>query len=115
LSGAVAKLESITFWSIDFFLDSINLGFFLREKLAVVLIIPSSWGSQLDGDLYTYTAPHQQHQLALLAICESEDVPCSSQGNSIPDEKNKNPSNSGISPPDVSVPCFLLFIFFIIK
>jgi hypothetical protein len=50
LSGAVAKLASITFWSIDFFLDSINLGFFLREKLAVVLIMPSSWGSQLDGE-----------------------------------------------------------------
>jgi hypothetical protein len=30
----------------------INLGFLLREKLAAVLIIPSSWGSQLDGDLY---------------------------------------------------------------
>jgi hypothetical protein len=50
LSVAVAKLAGITFWSIDFFLDSINLGFFLREKLAVVLIIPSSWGSQLDGE-----------------------------------------------------------------
>jgi hypothetical protein len=50
LSGAVAKLAGITFWSIDFFLDSINLGFFLREKLAAVLIIPSSWGSQLDGE-----------------------------------------------------------------
>jgi hypothetical protein len=33
LSGAVAKLASITFWSIDFFLDSINLGFLLRENL----------------------------------------------------------------------------------
>jgi hypothetical protein len=31
-------------------MDSINLGFFLREKLAAVLIIPSSWGSQLDGE-----------------------------------------------------------------
>jgi hypothetical protein len=31
-------------------LDTINLGFLLREKLAVVLIIPSSWGSQLDGE-----------------------------------------------------------------
>jgi hypothetical protein len=50
LSGAVAKLAGITFWSIDFFLDSINLRFFLREKLADVLIIPSSWGSQLDGE-----------------------------------------------------------------
>jgi hypothetical protein len=28
----------------------INLGFFLREKLAAVHIIPSSWGSQLDGE-----------------------------------------------------------------
>jgi hypothetical protein len=46
----VTRLASITFWSIDFFLDSINLGFFLREKLAAVLIIPSSWGSQLDGE-----------------------------------------------------------------
>jgi hypothetical protein len=26
------------------------LGFLLREKLAAVLIIPSSWGSQLDGE-----------------------------------------------------------------
>jgi hypothetical protein len=33
----------------------INLGFLLREKLAVVLILPSSWGSQVDGDL------HHQH------------------------------------------------------
>jgi hypothetical protein len=30
----------------------LNLGFLLREKLAAVLIIPSSWGSQLDGDLH---------------------------------------------------------------
>jgi hypothetical protein len=30
-----------------FLLDSINLGFLLRERLATVLIIPSSWGSQL--------------------------------------------------------------------
>jgi hypothetical protein len=28
----------------------INLGFFVMEKLAVVLIIPSSSGSQLDGE-----------------------------------------------------------------
>jgi hypothetical protein len=32
-----------------FLLDSINLGFLLRERLATVLIIPSSWGSQLGG------------------------------------------------------------------
>jgi hypothetical protein len=36
----------------------INLGFLLREKLDAVLIIPSSWGSQLDGDL------HHQHRAA---------------------------------------------------
>jgi hypothetical protein len=33
-----------------FFLDTINLGFLLREKLAAVLIIPSSWGSQLNSE-----------------------------------------------------------------
>jgi hypothetical protein len=32
-----------------FLLDSINLGFLLRERLVTVLIIPSSWGSQLGG------------------------------------------------------------------
>jgi hypothetical protein len=32
-----------------FLLDLINLGFLLRERLATVLIIPSSWGSQLGG------------------------------------------------------------------
>jgi hypothetical protein len=32
------------------------------EKLAAVLIIPSSWGSQLDGDL------HHQHRAASLVI-----------------------------------------------
>jgi hypothetical protein len=49
-----------------FFLASTNLGFFLREKLAAVLIIPSSWGSQLDGDLHQHTVPHQDSFLALL-------------------------------------------------
>jgi hypothetical protein len=37
----------------------INLGFLLREKLAAVLIIPYSWGSQLDGDYIINTVPHQ--------------------------------------------------------
>jgi hypothetical protein len=31
-----------------------------------VLIIPSSWGSQLDGDLYQHTVPHQDSFLAPL-------------------------------------------------
>jgi hypothetical protein len=35
-----------------------NLSFLLREKLAGVLIIPSSWGSQLDGDL-NHSSPHR--------------------------------------------------------
>jgi hypothetical protein len=35
------------------------LGFLLREKLAVVLTIPSSWGSQLDGDLHHHRAAKQ--------------------------------------------------------
>jgi hypothetical protein len=29
---------------------SINLGFLLWENLAAIFIIPSSWGSQLDGE-----------------------------------------------------------------
>jgi hypothetical protein len=49
---------------------SINLSFLLRENLAAVLIIPSSWDSQLDGDLYIYTVPHQstgglEHEMSL--------------------------------------------------
>jgi hypothetical protein len=48
--------------SFGFFpFGSINLGFLLRENLAVVLIIPSSWGSQLDGAL------HHQHRAASIS------------------------------------------------
>jgi hypothetical protein len=37
--------------SFGFFpFGSINLGFLLRENLAAIFIIPSSWGSQLDSD-----------------------------------------------------------------
>jgi hypothetical protein len=57
LSGAVAKLASITFWSIGFFLlDRLNLGFLLREKLAAIFIIPSSWGFPT-GQLFTSSPP----------------------------------------------------------
>jgi hypothetical protein len=52
LSGAVAKLASITFLSLAFSWIRLTLGFLLREKLAAVLIIPSSWDFQLDGDLH---------------------------------------------------------------
>jgi hypothetical protein len=50
LSRAIAKLEGITFLSLVFSWIRLNLGFLLREKLAAVLIIPSSWGSQLDSE-----------------------------------------------------------------
>jgi hypothetical protein len=37
--------------SFGFFpFGSINLGFLLRENFAAIFIIPSSWGSQLDGE-----------------------------------------------------------------
>jgi hypothetical protein len=51
LSGAIAKVASITFLCLAFSWIRLNLGFLLREKLVAVLIIPSSWGSELDGDL----------------------------------------------------------------
>jgi hypothetical protein len=46
--------------SFGFFpFGSINLGFLLRENLAAILIIPSSWGSQLDGDSHQ---PYRKQQ-----------------------------------------------------
>jgi hypothetical protein len=48
LSGAVAKPADITFWSLAFFWT--NKPWFLIEgKFVTLLIIPSSWGSQLGG------------------------------------------------------------------
>jgi hypothetical protein len=56
LSGAVAKLASITFLSLAF--SWTNKPWFLTDgKLAAILIKPSSWGSQLDGDLHYHTPP----------------------------------------------------------
>jgi hypothetical protein len=46
----VTRLASITFWSLAFSWIRLNLGFLLRKNLVAVLIIPSSWGSQLDGE-----------------------------------------------------------------
>jgi hypothetical protein len=58
LSGAVAKLASITFKSIGFFLlDQLNLGFLLREKLAAIFIIPSFWGFPT-GRSFTPSSAH---------------------------------------------------------
>jgi hypothetical protein len=51
LSGAVAKLAGITFWSIGFFFDTIKPWFLTEGKFATVLIIPSYWGSELGGYL----------------------------------------------------------------
>jgi hypothetical protein len=55
LSGAVAKLAYITFRRLDF--SWTKKPWFLTEgKFATVLIIPSYWGSQLDGEI-TSTPP----------------------------------------------------------
>jgi hypothetical protein len=51
LSGAVAKLAGITFWSLAFSYWFGKPRFLTEGKLATVLIIPSSWGSQLGGYL----------------------------------------------------------------
>jgi hypothetical protein len=51
LSGAVVKLAGITFWSLasSYWFDKPQ--FLTEGRLATVLIIPSSWGSQLGGYL----------------------------------------------------------------
>jgi hypothetical protein len=62
LSGAVAKLASITFLSLAF--SWTDKPWFLTDgKLAAILIKPSSWGSQLDSDLHYHTPP--QHEALL--------------------------------------------------
>jgi hypothetical protein len=55
LSGAVAKLAGITFWSLAFSYWFDKPRFLTKGRLATVLIILSSWSSQLGGYL-----PHQQ-------------------------------------------------------
>jgi hypothetical protein len=49
LSGAIAKLASITFWSLAFSYWIDKPKFLTEGKFSSVLIIPSSWGSQLGG------------------------------------------------------------------
>jgi hypothetical protein len=51
LSEAVAKLAGITFWSLPFSYWFDKSWFLTEGRLATVLIIPSSWGSQLGGYL----------------------------------------------------------------
>jgi hypothetical protein len=58
LSGAVAKLASITFSSLPFSYWFDKPRFLTKGKLATVLIIPSSWGSQLGGYLPTSPTTH---------------------------------------------------------
>jgi hypothetical protein len=59
LYGADAKLAGITFWSLAF--SWTDKPWFLTEgKFATVLIIPSSWSSQLDGDLHQHRAASMQ-------------------------------------------------------
>jgi hypothetical protein len=48
LSRAVAKLASITFWSLAFSWTD-KPSYLTEGKFSTVLIIPSSWGSQLGG------------------------------------------------------------------
>jgi hypothetical protein len=52
LSRAVAKLAGITFWSLPFSYWFDKPRFLTEGRFATLLIIPSSWGSQLGG----YTA-----------------------------------------------------------
>jgi hypothetical protein len=51
LSSDVAKLAGITFWSLDFSYWFDKPQFLTEGRLATMLIIPSSWGSQLGGYL----------------------------------------------------------------
>jgi hypothetical protein len=51
LSGAVAKLAGITFRSLAFSYWFDKPWFLTEGRLATVLILPSSWGSQLGGYL----------------------------------------------------------------
>jgi hypothetical protein len=61
---SVTKLASITFWRLAFSYWFDKPWFLTEEKLVAVLIIPSSWGSQLGGHLH-------QHRTAI--------TPCQSQ------------------------------------
>jgi hypothetical protein len=54
LFGAIAKLASITFSSLAFSYWFDKPWFLTEGKLAAMLIIPSSWGSQLGGHLHQH-------------------------------------------------------------
>jgi hypothetical protein len=68
LSGAIAKLAGITFWSLDFSYWFDKPRFLTVGRLATVLIIPSSWGSQLGGYLpASWARPRLRHPRLWLA------------------------------------------------
>jgi hypothetical protein len=56
------KLASIAFWSLAFSYWTDKPWFLTEGKFSTVLIIPSSWGSQLDGDLHQYRAASSPHR-----------------------------------------------------
>jgi hypothetical protein len=65
LSGAVMKLAGITFRRLAF--SWTDKPWFLTEgKFAAILIIPSSWGFQLNGDLHQHRRKQQRIFLAPL-------------------------------------------------
>jgi hypothetical protein len=64
LSGAVAKLASITFLSLAFSYWIDNLGFLLREKLAAIFIKPSLGVSQLAGHLLHHHGAIYSNQIS---------------------------------------------------
>jgi hypothetical protein len=59
LSGAVAKLAGITFWSLAFSYWFDKPQFLTEGRLATVLIIPSSWGSQLGASNWHHQTSNQ--------------------------------------------------------
>jgi hypothetical protein len=68
LSGAVAKLAGITFWSLAFSYWFDKPRFLTEGKLAIMLIIPSSWGSQLGGYLPASVIPSTANSIYFLQV-----------------------------------------------
>jgi hypothetical protein len=52
LFGAIVRLAGITFWSLAFSYWFDKYRFLAEGRLATVLIIPSSWGSQLGASTW---------------------------------------------------------------
>jgi hypothetical protein len=70
LSRAVAKLAGITFWSLDFSYWFDKPRFLTEGRLATVLIIRSSWGSQLGGYQPASTSTLQLLRNAKLVVSQ---------------------------------------------